>query len=519
VAAVGTDKVLISGHTDFASDPGFYAQGVAFLFDLNSQLLTAVSNGQHSASDLIMVQCCGGMYEDGFGVSMSALGTDKFLVGMGDYGSGLLEAGISFQHYPFGAYLFDTTGGLLTAFVNRPPGCGSLFGRHVAAVGGGDVLLSDGDYGTTSSPGRTWSYGFSRSAYLYSADGTPVYAFTNPAPPIFATDDPTGAMWTAFANAPGRGSDWSGATPNVGGFGTSMTRVGSDKVLIGAGIGVGAPVVSGTNDYGAAYLFALETGEILSTFTSPARGFGSAVALIGADKVAIASPYSTNASYAGTIYLFPFGSYASDLYSDGVANGHVTTDSIADGAVTPTKLSLLLAANLARLDADQTFTGENTFRGLTTTCKLRITGGCDLAEHVNVIAPNPKAEFQVQAGMIVSIDPIGNRKFKLSDEAYDRRRIGIISGGNGVKPGLILEDENNPAVAGDQPIALSGQVWCHADASFGAIKPGDLLTTSSTPGHAMKVSDFDKARFAVLGQALTGLKEGRGWVQVLVGKE
>lgn len=97
--------------------------------------------------------------------------------------------------------------------------------------------------------------------------------------------------------------------------------------------------------------------------------------------------------------------------------------------------------------------------------------------------------------------------------------MGIISGGNGVKPGLILGDEGNPAVAGDQPIALTGQVWCHADAAFGPITPGDLLTTSGTPGHAMKVSEDAKARFAVLGQALTGLAEGRGWVQVLVGKQ
>lgn len=35
----------------------------------------------------------------------------------------------------------------------------------------------------------------------------------------------------------------------------------------------------------------------------------------------------------------------------------------------------------------------------------------------------------------------------------------------------------------------------------------------------MKVSDDTKARFSVLGQALTGLKESRGWVQVLVGKQ
>ena len=118
--------------------------------------------------------------------------------------------------------------------------------------------------------------------------------------------------------------------------------------------------------------------------------------------------------------------------------------------------------------------------------------------------------------MVVSIDPTGNRKFKLSDEPYDRKRVGIISGGHGVQPGLILRDEGNPQADGEQPIALTGQVWCHADASLGAITPGDLLTTSSTPGHAMKATDDTKARFAVLGQALTALKEGRGWVQVLV---
>lgn len=150
---------------------------------------------------------------------------------------------------------------------------------------------------------------------------------------------------------------------------------------------------------------------------------------------------------------------------------------------------------------------------------LQITGGADLAEHLNVSDSHFTDEFSVRPGMVVSIDPTGNRKFKLSDQPYDRKRVGIISGGNGVKPGLVLSDQGNPQADGDQPIALTGQVWCHADANFGPINPGDLLTTSSTPGHAMRVSDDAKAHFAVLGQALTGLKEGRGWVQVLVGKQ
>jgi hypothetical protein len=156
--------------------------------------------------------------------------------------------------------------------------------------------------------------------------------------------------------------------------------------------------------------------------------------------------------------------------------------------------------------------------GTTRTCVLQITGGCDLAERLTVCEGEEANAFHVEPGMAVSIDPTRTRRFKLSDEPYDRKRVGIISGGNGVKPGLLLQDDGNPTVAGDQPVALTGQVWCHGDASFGAIHPGDLITTSRTPGHVMKVTDFDKARFAVLGQALTGLEEGRGWVQILVGK-
>ena len=55
-----------------------------------------------------------------------------------------------------------------------------------------------------------------------------------------------------------------------------------------------------------------------------------------------------------------------------------------------------------------------------------------------------------------------------------------------------------------------------ADASSAAIKPGDLLTTSATPGHAMKASNHGKAQGAILGKAMTRLKEGRGMVLVLV---
>ena len=106
------------------------------------------------------------------------------------------------------------------------------------------------------------------------------------------------------------------------------------------------------------------------------------------------------------------------------------------------------------------------------------------------------------------------RRLKRSRSAYDTRVAGIISGANGVNPGIALHQEG--VLEGGQNVALSGRVYVQADATFGAIKPGDLLTTSDTPGHAMKVAEHGKAQGAILGKAMSGLKEGKGMVLVLV---
>lgn len=68
----------------------------------------------------------------------------------------------------------------------------------------------------------------------------------------------------------------------------------------------------------------------------------------------------------------------------------------------------------------------------------------------------------------------------------------------------------------DHPVALTGRVWCWSDAAFGPIVPGDRLTTSATPGHAMKASDGDRADGAVIGKAMSELTSGKGLVLVLV---
>jgi hypothetical protein len=63
---------------------------------------------------------------------------------------------------------------------------------------------------------------------------------------------------------------------------------------------------------------------------------------------------------------------------------------------------------------------------------------------------------------------------------------------------------------------LTGRVYCLVDASTGAIEPGDLITTSATPGYGMRVTDHARAQGAIIGKAMTGQASGKGLVLVLV---
>ena len=117
--------------------------------------------------------------------------------------------------------------------------------------------------------------------------------------------------------------------------------------------------------------------------------------------------------------------------------------------------------------------------------------------------------------MVVAIDAENPGKLVLSTTAYNRGVAGILSGAGGINPGMLMGQPGTLA-DGDQPVALSGRVYVWADASNGPIVPGDLLTTSSVPGHAMKVTDYSKAQGATIGKAMTPLSQGRGLVLTLV---
>ena len=150
--------------------------------------------------------------------------------------------------------------------------------------------------------------------------------------------------------------------------------------------------------------------------------------------------------------------------------------------------------------------------GLTKTKTLQILGGSDLAEPFDVANGRGTAP---EAGSVVVIDPAHPGDLAVSTEAYDSRVAGVISGAHGLEPGMVMQSDAEHA-HGDHPVALTGRVWCKVDASFGAVKPGDLLTTSPAAGYAMVAKDATRRVGATIGKAMTSLEAGRGLVLVLV---
>jgi hypothetical protein len=128
------------------------------------------------------------------------------------------------------------------------------------------------------------------------------------------------------------------------------------------------------------------------------------------------------------------------------------------------------------------------------------------------------AEPTLEPGNVVVIDD--NGAVQRCEADYDRKVAGVISGAGTFRPAIILDKRlttdqpslKNPRV----PVALMGKVFCKVDADRSPISIGDLLTTSTTSGHAMKVADQARAFGAVIGKALARLEGGRGLIPILI---
>jgi hypothetical protein len=131
----------------------------------------------------------------------------------------------------------------------------------------------------------------------------------------------------------------------------------------------------------------------------------------------------------------------------------------------------------------------------------------DCAEDFEVASPE-----SVAPGSVLALADDG--RLHVACLPYDRRVAGIVSGAGDTRPGIVLA--RDPHRRNRLPVALVGRVNCWVDASYGPVSVGDLLTTSSTPGHAMLASDPSRSFGSVIGKAMRPLSSGSGLVPVLV---
>jgi hypothetical protein len=150
----------------------------------------------------------------------------------------------------------------------------------------------------------------------------------------------------------------------------------------------------------------------------------------------------------------------------------------------------------------------------------------------------------VQAGHVLVASRKREGACELSREAADRAVLGVVAASPGVTLGRSIEriasadaeiaeqlelarrvgdleaedrlwaDLERRFLASYAPVALTGTVDVLVDAGYGAIRVGDLLTSSPTPGHAMRAAEALPG--TILGKAIGSLETGTGTVRMLV---
>jgi hypothetical protein len=236
----------------------------------------------------------------------------------------------------------------------------------------------------------------------------------------------------------------------------------------------------------------------------------------------------------GQIGLRLFGGKINDQLQSGFID--VRAGTLTDGLIFRVD-SFFGGAERMRITAD----GNTGIATATPREKLEVNGNILATGNVGIGAPNPQEKLVVEGNIFATGDIILNgadcaedfdvedaqtlepgtvmiigdgQRLHQSESAYDTRVAGVLSGAGDYRAGIILGKEQSQK--NRRPLALTGKVFCKVDAQYSPIEAGDLLTTSPTPGHAMKASDALKAFGAVIGKALRPRTEGQGLIPILI---
>lgn len=181
----------------------------------------------------------------------------------------------------------------------------------------------------------------------------------------------------------------------------------------------------------------------------------------------------------------------------GVLSGGSTPGDLIRGC----SASLVAGRSCPDLEFRVTKTGNVTADGSFT------GGGADFAE---LIVLDPQGEG-AEAGDVLVISPNLDRAVVLANEPYSTAIAGVYS----TEPGFIGGGNAEEDVAENRiPVAIVGIVPVKVSAENGPIHRGDLLTSASLPGHAMKATEYVPG--AILGKAMGELESGTGVILVLL---
>ena len=131
------------------------------------------------------------------------------------------------------------------------------------------------------------------------------------------------------------------------------------------------------------------------------------------------------------------------------------------------------------------------------------TGAADIAEWVHITT-------LAEPGDVVEFDPIAPGQYCIAQDACSSLVAGVISTTPGVTLGgsLVASEKALLALIGIVPVKVTNE--------GGPIQPGDLLVTSSTPGHAMRWAGPDPCLCSMVGKALEPMTEEFGVILVLL---
>jgi hypothetical protein len=155
---------------------------------------------------------------------------------------------------------------------------------------------------------------------------------------------------------------------------------------------------------------------------------------------------------------------------------------------------------------------------VTVTEDMTVNGNINVASGKDIFLADCAEEFDasehasIEPGTLVVFDEAGT--LEPSRRPYDKRVAGVVSGAGNCRPAIVLDKQRSQGRR--VPLALVGKVYCKVDAQYAPVQVGDLLTTSQTPGHAMKASDAIMGFGAVIGKALSSLESGQGTIPVLI---